>query len=142
VAAGPRTCGTASPRASGTAEPRGAKCSEDATPDRRCVVVGSNAKAKEGNSCGLERSIEERIAALSVGAFVALVVELDAARNPKRLPARDNEVKVLLRDGSAKPASPVGVRAGDDIRNAHLGADDEPRLKCRGERVIEPLLSD
>lgn len=72
-----------------------------------------------------EGLFEESVARLAGPPFMASVIELDAQKNSKG-PGRDeHKVDVFLRDRAAEARFPVSRRTVDDVREAHLGRDQE-----------------
>ena len=136
-AEGPWPLGGAALRARGLTALRAAKRGEDSSSDCLGIVGSADLVAKEGNGCGPKRGFEKGVPLLARGLLVASVIKLDAAGNAKALRVRENEVEVLLRDGSAKASVPVALRAADHVRDAHLRADVKMRVKGGAQRKEE-----
>jgi len=92
--------------------------------------VGLRLKANQSHTGVGHHMIDEGVAASTVGPVMGTVIQFDRQDEAGCCRVAQDEVNVLLRNGAAPAPAPVGLGAGDDVRQPHLAHDQESA--CHG----------
>ncbi len=102
------------------------------------IVSTGRANSKEGNAGRLEGTRDEMVTAFAGNLAMRAVVKFDGEKYLGRFAVAQDEVEMMPGNHVTEAGVPVGVIAGNEIRQSDLEGDDDPPrdgpAKCQVEK--------